>query len=84
MTKDRFERLSHAERARWIYFEGSLVTSIRYYKHKINLYLLGKVYVEVFYNHLDDRVDQIEILDSASKRMVFYADQIKLPFDLTV
>ena len=83
MDKDRFSKLSHAERARWLYFEGQLVTSIRYYKHKINLYLIGQVYVEVFYNHLRDCVDEIEILDERSKRMNFYADQIKLPADLS-
>ena len=82
MNRSRFVKLSHAERAKWLYFNGKLVASIRYYKHKINLYLLDRLYVEVFYNHLDDRVDQIEILDEGSKRMNFYADQIKLPSDL--
>ncbi|WP_258099450.1 hypothetical protein [Marinoscillum pacificum] len=82
MTRDRFLALTLAERAKWLYFNGSLVTSIRYYRHKVNLYMLDKVYVEVFYNHQQDRVDQIELLDVNSKRMNFYADQIKLPTDL--
>lgn len=82
MTKKRFLGLSFPERAKWLYFNGQLVTSIRYYRHKINLYLLDKVYVEVFYNHLEDRVDRIEPLDQRSSRMNFYADQIKLPTDL--
>lgn len=82
MTKDRFLALSLAERAKWLYFNGSLVTSIRYYRHKVNLYMIGNVYVEVFYNHRQDKVDQIELLDISSKRMNFYADQIKLPADL--
>ncbi len=82
MTRDRFLALTLSERAKWLYFNGHLVTSIRYYRHKVNLYLLGKVYVEVFYNHLQDKVDRIELLDISSKRMNFYADQIKLPADL--
>ena len=82
MTRDRFLALTLPERAKWLYFNGQLVTSIRYYRHKVNLYLLGKVYVEVFYNHQKDMVDQIELLDKSSKRMNFYADQIKLPADI--
>lgn len=82
MTKDRFLALTTAERAKWLYFNGQLVTSIRYYRHKVNLYILGRVYVEVFYNHQQGKVDQIELLDLSSKRMNFYADQIKLPTDL--
>lgn len=82
MNKDRFLGLSFPERAKWLHFNGQFITSIRYYRHKINLYVLGKVYVEVFYNHREDRVDQIEPLDQKSKRMNFYADQIKLPKDL--
>ncbi len=82
MNRQRFLKLSFAERAQWLHFNGQLIASIRYYKHKINLYLLDRVYVEVFYNHQRDCVDQIEILDDSSSRMGFYADQIKLPRDL--
>lgn len=79
MNTDRFLNLSLPERARWLYFNGELVTSIRYYKHKINLYMLENMYVEVFYNFKEDRVEQIVPLDHSSSRMNFYADQIKLP-----
>lgn len=68
-----------AERAKWLYFNGQMITSIRYYRHKINLYMLGRLYIEVFYNHKEDRVEKIELLDVSSTRMNFYADQIKLP-----
>jgi len=78
MIADRFEKLSFAERARRIRFDGQFVTSIRYYSYKINLYLLGKIYVEVFYHHLEDRVEKIELLDERSSRIKFYTDQIKL------
>lgn len=82
MTRTRFSRLTMAERAKWLYFNGQLVTSIRYYKHKVNLYLLDEEYVEVFYNHAEDRVDKIELMDRSSSRMNFYADQIRLPAGL--
>lgn len=82
MTRDRFEGMTLREKARWIYFNGQLVTSIRYYQYKVNLYLLEKVYVEVFYHHTKDCVERIEPLDASSKRMNFYADQIRLPSGL--
>lgn len=79
MTKSSFLELTMAERAKWLYFNGQMITSIRYYRYKINLYMLGQLYIEVFYNHKQDRVEKIEILDERSTRMNFYADQIKLP-----
>ncbi|WP_343031510.1 hypothetical protein [Xanthovirga aplysinae] len=61
-----------------LYEKGTFVLDIRYYEYKINLYLLHGYYVEVFYHHLLDRIEKIDILDSTHSRMKFYADQIKL------
>lgn len=77
-----FKKLSLLDKARSLYTDGTFVTSIRYYKYKINLYLLKDYYVEVFYNPKLDRVDKIERLEPKHSRMKFYSDQIKLPFDL--
>jgi len=65
-----------------LYREGTFIVSIRYYKHKINLYLLSNFYVEVFYNHKYDKIEQIELLKLKTKRVKFYADQISLPSNL--
>jgi len=65
-----------------LYREGTFVVSIRYYGYKINLYLLEDYYVEVFYNHKDDRIEKISLLESTHTRMKFYTDQISLPTDL--
>ena len=70
--------MSLDEKAKWLYFNGQLVTSIRYYGYKVNLYLLDKIYIELFYNHSRDHVERIEPLDDRSSRMNFYADQVKL------
>ena len=59
--------------------EGSWVLSIRYYRYKINLYLIDGFYVEVFYLHKEDYIEKIELLDRRNTRMKFYTDQIKLP-----
>ena len=77
-----FKELSLLDKARSLYMEGTFVTSIRYYRYKVNLYLLKDYYVEVFYNPKLDCVDKIERLEIGHTRMKFYSDQIKLPFDL--
>lgn len=82
MKKERFQQLSIREKIQWVYFNGEFVTSIRYYKYKINLYIIDRIYVELFYHSIEDFIEKVEILDTHSKRMTFYADQIKLPTDL--
>jgi hypothetical protein len=62
-----------------LYEHGTFVMSIRYYRHKINLYLLGNSYIEVFVNHKHACIDKISLLDGQHSRMKFYSDQIKLP-----
>lgn len=74
--------MSLRERTKWVYFKGEFVTSIRYYAYKINLYLIEGLYVELFYHHTQDRIEKIELLDSSSSRMNFYADQIRLPSNI--
>jgi hypothetical protein len=71
------------EKVKKLYFDGEFIMSIRYYKFKINLYLYHNFYVEVFFNHKEDRVEKIEVFDDGSSRIKFYTDQIKLPVDLT-
>ena len=66
-----------------LYTEGTFIVSIRYYKHKINLYLISNFYVEVFYNHKEDKLEKVELLQRNNKRIKFYADQITLPDYLT-
>jgi len=71
------------EKIQTLYKEGSFIVSIRYYGYKINLYMLDGHYVEVFYNHKLDRIEKIEPLNRHHTRLKFYADQIKLPEEIT-
>jgi hypothetical protein len=73
---------SFEKKIRTLYEEASFVVAIRYYGYKVNLYLLGHDYVEVFYNHKEDRIEKIDLLDADHSRMKFYYDQIKLPCTL--
>ena len=61
-----------------LYQQGTFVTSIRYYRYKINLYLLHDFYVEVFVNHKRGEVEKIGLLDMGHSRIKFYCDQVRL------
>lgn len=78
MRKEEFSELSMAQQINTLYLEGSFIVAIRYYRHKVNLYLLGNEYVEVFFNHKLDKIDKIDFLARNHSRMKFYLDQIKL------
>ena len=54
------------------------MVDIRYYAYKVNLYILGKEFIEVFYNHKLDKIDKIDFLNRHHSRMKFYLDQISL------
>jgi hypothetical protein len=62
-----------------LYEHGHFVMGIRYYRYKVNLYLLGDEYIEVFINHKKTLIERIALLDRKHTRMKFYSDQIKLP-----
>lgn len=64
-----------------LYEHATFVMAIRYYRYKINLYLLGSEYLEVFVDDKNSSIDRISPLDTRHSRMKFYYDQIKLPFN---
>lgn len=76
-----FKFYSLDQKIKTLYEQGLFVMAIRYYNYKINLYLLGTDYVEVFVNHKHSSIDRIALLDASHSRMKFYSDQIKLPFN---
>lgn len=78
MSREDFRRLPLHQKIKTLYIEGTFVVAIRYYRHKINLYLLENEYVEVFYNHKEDKIDKIDFLPRDHSRMKFYLDQIKI------
>jgi hypothetical protein len=78
MSKEEFRQLPLQQKIKTLYLEGTFVVAIRYYSYKINLYLLEKEYVEVFYNHKLDKIDKIDYLPRDHTRMKFYLDQIRI------
>jgi hypothetical protein len=76
-----FEELALEDKISMLYEQGTFVMAIRYYGYKVNLYLLGGYYLEVFVNHKFSLIEKIVPLDPMHTRMQFYSDQIKLPGD---
>jgi len=73
-----FLQLPLDKKIKTLYTEGDFVMSIRYYGYKINLYLLGSEFFEVFINHKHAMVERIQLLDRNHSRLKFYTDQISL------
>lgn len=83
VTYQEFRTYSLRRKIRILYERGTFIMAIRYYNYKVNLYLLGNFYLEVFVNHKLAAIEKIVLLDESHSRMKFYSDQIKLPTDLT-
>lgn len=77
-----YKKLPFDKKVKTLYEEGTFVMAIRYYQYKINLYLLGNFYVEVFVEHKDSSIARISSLDADRARLSFYSDQIKLPSEI--
>ena len=73
-----FKQLNIKDKVGVLYESGTFIVAIRYYKYKINLYLMDNYFVEVFFNHKLDMIEKIEIMDRNTTRLKFYSDQIKL------
>jgi hypothetical protein len=82
ITRREFSKLSLDKKISMLYENGTFVMAIRYYAYKVNLYLLGNFYLEVFVNHKMASIEKIVPLDTRHSRMKFYSDQIKLPVDI--
>jgi hypothetical protein len=70
------------EKINVLYQHAHFVMAIRYYRYKVNLYLLGEDYIEVFINHKRTLIERVALLDRKHTRMKFYSDQIKLPIEM--
>lgn len=79
ISLEEFKSAPIESKIKFLYENGTYIMSIRYYSYKVNLYLLGHTYIEVFVKHKLSLIEKVELLDSEHTRMKFYQDQIKLP-----
>jgi hypothetical protein len=77
-----YKKLTLEDKIDLLYEQGTFIMAIRYYSYKINLYLIGNFYVEVFVRHKNTIIEKIIPLDMNHTRMKFYSDQIMLPCDM--
>ena len=77
-----FRNYHMEKKTKMLYEQGTFIMAIRYYGYKVNLFLLGNSYIEVFVNHKLAAIEKISLLDVSHSRMMFYVDQIKLPKEL--
>jgi hypothetical protein len=77
-----YKKLTLEDKIDLLYEHGTFIMAIRYYSYKINLYLIGNFYVEVFVQHKHTIIEKIVPLDMNHTRMKFYSDQIMLPCDM--
>jgi hypothetical protein len=78
MQANEFNQLPLSTKLQWVSFEGEFLMDIRYYAFKVNLYRVRDLLVEVFYDHKNDCITHVLLLDRQSSRMQFYADQVRL------
>lgn len=79
MRTDSFIAKPLNDQINHLYRYGSFVADIRYYAHKVNLYLIDGDYYEVFVNQKSLVIENITPLDFQSNRLDFYLEQIELP-----
>jgi hypothetical protein len=70
------------ERISTLFEQAKFITSIRYYRYKVNLFLLNGFYYEVFVNHKSTVIEKISLLNMQHSRMKFYLDQISFEGNL--
>ena len=78
MKIEEFKSLSLFQKIKTLYVDGEFVTSIRYYRYKVNLFLLHDYLIEAFYHPKTDRIEKIIPYDNQHTRRKFYTDQVKL------
>ncbi|WP_109832375.1 hypothetical protein [Reichenbachiella versicolor] len=78
MRVDSFIKMPLNDQINHLYRYGSFVTDIRYYAHKVNLYLIKDEYYEVFVSQKSLVIENITPLDFQSNRLDLYLDQIEL------
>ncbi|PIB37109.1 hypothetical protein BFP72_17705 [Reichenbachiella sp. 5M10] len=79
MGKMKFMDLSLEDKIQHLYEHAQFVMDIRYYRFKINLFLLNGHYFEVFIAYKEVEITKIVPLDYESNRFGFYLDQVRLP-----
>ena len=66
------------QRLKLVEASGEFISRIKYYGFYIDLHILDKSFVEVYYNRYTNKVEQVEIMDPEDERMHLYAVHVNL------
>ena len=66
------------ERLDFVKLNGEYICTIKYYGFFIHLYLIGKDFVELYYNIHNNKIEEIELLDSMDERLNLFSIQVDL------
>jgi hypothetical protein len=78
MIHDEFLNLDIHDRAEFAFEFGDFVSVIEYYGFKICLYIVEGVFIEVFYNAHDNKIEDVEILEPNERRLYLYARTVDI------
>jgi hypothetical protein len=79
MTKLEFENLPLNDKAKWVWEHGIYLETTVHGTFKVNLYAVGKDFIEVYLDDASNEVEKIALAEAADVNK--YLDQIELPKD---
>lgn len=79
MTKLEFENLPLNDKAKWVWENGIYLETMAHGTFKINLYAVGKDFIEVYLDAATNEVDKIALAEASDVNK--YLDKIELPSD---
>ena len=77
MTRLEFENLPLNDKAKWVWENGIYLETMTHGAFKINLYAVGKDFIEVYLDDASNEVDRIALAEAADVNK--YLDKIELP-----
>ena len=64
ISKTKFRLLSTTQKGEYVFQEGDYIVLREYYNHRINLYSLFDFFVEVWYFPAENKIEEIEVMES--------------------
>lgn len=79
MTRLEFENLPLNDKAKWVWENGIYLETMVHGTFKVNLYAVGKEFIEVYLDDATNEVDKIALAEAGDVNK--YLDKIELPGD---
>lgn len=77
-STDNAETISNSLNGAVVFEFGEYINSISYYNNSVSLYVVGPMYIEVFYDSDRNLIRQIRILEENHSRLSLYLDRVDI------